>query len=69
MEVKFAERIKSLRKEKGIMQSELAKVLNTTQRKVSYWETAKIEPDLAMLLKISNYFEVSLDYLIGKTEY
>ena len=69
MEVKFAKRLKSLRKEKGLMQSELAKALNTTQRKVSYWETAKIEPDLAMLLKISNFFEVSLDYLIGKTEY
>lgn len=69
MELKFAQRLKSLRKEKGLKQSELAQALNVTQRKISYWETAQLEPDLLSLWKISNYFEVSCDYLIGKSEY
>lgn len=69
MKVLFAERLKELRKEKNLLQSELAKALNTTQRKVSYWETEKIEPDLTSLWKLSEYFEVSVDYLIGKSDY
>lgn len=69
MELKFAQRLKSLRKEKGLKQSELAQALNVTQRKISYWETAQLEPDLLSLWKISNYFGVSCDYLIGKSEY
>lgn len=69
MELKFAQRLKSLRKEKGLKQSELAQALNVTQRKISYWETAQLEPDLLSLWKISNFFGVSCDYLIGKSEY
>lgn len=68
MKILFAERLKELRKEKALLQSELASALDTTQRKVSYWETEKIEPDLASLWKISDFFGVSIDYLIGKTE-
>lgn len=68
MKILFSERLKELRKEKGLLQSELASALDTTQRKVSYWETEKIEPDLASLWKISDFFGVSVDYLIGKTE-
>ena len=69
MEIAFAKRLKELRKEKNLLQSELAKALNTTQRKISYWESEKIEPDLASLWKLSEYFEVSIDYLIGKNDY
>lgn len=69
MEIAFAKRLKELRKEKNLLQSELAKALNTTQRKISYWESEKIETDLASLWKLSEYFEVSIDYLIGKNDY
>ena len=68
MNVIFAERLRDLRKEKGLSQEELAKVLNLTQRKISYMETGQYEPDLKTLWEISNYFEVSCDYLIGKSE-
>lgn len=69
MNVIFAERLKNLRKEKGLSQAELAKVLNLTQRKISYLETGQFEPDLTILWEISSYFEVSCDYLIGKSDY
>ncbi len=69
MNILFAERLKNLRKEKGLSQAELAKALNLTQRKISYLETGQFEPDLTILWEISNYFGVSCDYLIGKSEY
>ena len=42
----------------------MAERLNTTQRKVSYWEQGKIEPDMDTLLKISELFDVSVDELL-----
>lgn len=69
MEIKFAEKLKILRTEFGYTQQELATKLNTTQRKVFYWESKKTEPDLKSLLDISILFNVSIDYLIGKIDY
>lgn len=69
MKILFAERVKSLRKEKGLTQADLAKIIGCTQRRISYLERATIEPDLALLWKISDYFQVSCDYLLGKADY
>lgn len=68
MDITFSEKLKELRIEKGLKQEELAKVLSVTQRKISYWETGKIEPDLLHLTKIADYFQVSVDYLLGREE-
>ena len=69
MDILFIERLVQLRKEKGLSQVELAKVLNTTQRRISYMELGKVEPDLSTLVALSSYFEVSTDYLIGIKDY
>ena len=69
MEPLFAERLRILRKEKGIRQEQLAQSLGVTQRKISYWERGQTEPDLLSILKISEYFDVTCDYLLGKTDY
>lgn len=69
MEILFADRLKLLRKEKLLSQIQLANALEVTQRKVSYWETGQLEPDLSALWKISEYFGVSIDFLLGKTDY
>lgn len=69
MKILFSSRIKSLRLEKNLTQEKLAEVLQITQRKVSYWEIGKIEPSLADLWSISDYFGVSIDYLVGKEDY
>ncbi len=53
MNIIFAERLRNLRKEKGISQAELAKALDLTQRKISYLETGQFEPDLTILWKLS----------------
>lgn len=69
MKLLFSERLRDLRIEKDMKQIQLAEKLHTTQRKVSYWETGKTEPDLASLWEIAELFGVSVDYLIGKIDY
>ena len=61
-------RLKELRKKKGISQLRLATDLNTTQNTISRYETGEREPGIAELIKIADYFHVSVDYLIGRTE-
>lgn len=69
MKILFSKRMKELRTEKGLLQTDLAKILSTTQRRVSYLESGKIEPDLETLWKLSDYFDVSIDFLIGKKDF
>lgn len=47
-------------------QTQVAEKLKTTQRKVSYWESGKIEPDLDTLISIAELFDVSIDELVGR---
>ena len=61
-------RLKELRKKKGISQLRLASDLNTTQNTISRYETGEREPGIDELIKIADYFNVSVDYLIGRTD-
>lgn len=61
-------RIKELRKAKNITQIKLAMDLNTTQNTISRYETGEREPGIAELIRIADYFRVSVDYLIGRTD-
>ena len=61
-------RLKELRKKKGFSQLRLATDLNTTQNTISRYETGEREPGIDDLIKIADYFNVSVDYLIGRTE-
>ena len=55
------------RKKKGVSQSEVAKFLNISQSNYSKYERGEIEPDLSTLIKLADYFDVSIDYLLGHT--
>lgn len=61
-------RLKELRKKKGVSQLRMATDLNTTQNTISRYETGEREPGIDELIKIADYFNVSVDYLIGRTE-
>ena len=61
-------RLKELRKRKGFSQLRLATELNTTQNTISRYETGEREPGIYEMIKIADYFDVSVDYLIGRTE-
>lgn len=61
-------RLKELRKKKGLTQLRLAIELNTTQNTISRYETGEHEPGIAELLKLADYFNVSVDYLLERTD-
>ena len=63
------ERIKTLRKEKGLTQSQLADKLGVTDKAVSKWEVGEANPDIELLAKLAEIFDVTIDYLLtGKIE-
>ena len=63
-----AERIKQLRKKKGISQSELAEVIGVKNNTVSTWERGTRKPDFEVLNLLSDYFEVSFEYILGSSD-
>ncbi len=63
--MRFGERIKNLREEAELNQTELGKAVNMTQRKLSYIECGKCEPSIEDIVAFCNYFKVSSDYLLG----
>ncbi len=63
----FSKRLKELRTEKGVVQKDVAEYLNITTSAYGFYEQGKRVPDTDILIKLSNYFDVSLDYLLGKT--
>ena len=61
----YGQRLKELRIEKVLKQTELAKVLNTTQKSISKYENEYLDVSTETIIKICKYFEVSADYLLG----
>ena len=62
------ENIKKLRMAQGLNQVEFAKSLSVTKQCVSNWENDNVVPSIEMLCKIADFFEVSTDYLLGRSE-
>lgn len=61
-------RLKELRTARGISQIKLAMDLNVNQNSISRYESGLREPDYNTLIKIADYFNVSIDYLLYRTE-
>ena len=66
--IKFGERLNSLRVEKGLSQEKLAQEIGYSKGAISFYELGKRTPDIVFLDTVSNYFDVSLDFLMGYTE-
>ena len=62
-------RLKKLRKMKNISQLKLALDLNMNQNSISRYENGEREADYETLVKFADYFDVSLDYLLGRTNH
>lgn len=65
MKNEFKDNLKLLRKEKGIGQTELAKALKVSNGIISLWENGLREPSMSSLIALSQFFGVSIDYLVG----
>ena len=65
MEIKIAENIRSLRKEKKLTQEQLAEVFGVTVGAVHKWEAGLSVPDIKIIMDMADYFDLSLDVLLG----
>lgn len=62
----FAEQLKTLRKINGLTQKELAEEVGVQQGAINKWESKQTEPNIEKLVKLADYFDVSVDYLLGR---
>ena len=65
VEMTFGEKLRLLREEKELNQTQLAQDVDMTQRKVSYLENNRYEPSVEDIRALCRYFNVSADYLLG----
>lgn len=64
----LGKRLKQLRKEQGLTQEDLALYLNVSKQSVWGYENNSVQPSLDVIVKIADRFNVSLDYLLGRTD-
>lgn len=62
----FKDNLKALRTTAGIGQKQLADALNTSPKTISHWETGYSEPSVEQLIRLDDYFDISLDELTGR---
>ncbi|MBQ8762646.1 MAG: helix-turn-helix transcriptional regulator [Clostridia bacterium] len=60
--------LKKLRIEAGISQQQLADVIGVSQQSINKYENHSIEPDISIIIAIAEYFNTSVDYLVGNTD-
>lgn len=65
MDLTFGEKIRLLREERELNQTQLGEKVNMTQRKISYLERDRYEPSMEDIKALCGYFQVSADYLLG----
>lgn len=63
--MKFCDRLKQLREEKGLTQKEFAHILNINRANIAGYESQGKEPNFDRLKEFAEFFDVSIDYLIG----
>jgi len=68
MKSAFSEVLSSLRREKGLSQRNAASDLGISQALLSHYENGAREPKLDFVVKMCNYYDVSADYILGRTD-
>jgi len=62
----LCQRLKKLRTDNDYSQAKLANILHVAQQTVDAWEQGRGQPSAEMLVRLSNLYDVSVDYLVGK---
>ena len=65
MKIMLAENIRQFRKERKLTQEKLAEALGVTVGAVYKWESGQSQPELATLMEIADFFDISVDLLLG----
>ncbi|WP_171641819.1 helix-turn-helix domain-containing protein [Paenibacillus phytorum] len=66
--MKYGDRIALLREKRGLTQEELSTKIGISRAALSHYETNRREPDYETINKIANFFNVTVDYLLGRTD-
>jgi len=66
--VTFAERVRELRKAKGRTQKQMGDFLGLTERTYRAYEAGEVDPPSSKAIKLADYFDVSIDYLLGRSD-
>ncbi len=69
MRITFCERMKELRTERGVSQVRLAQAVGVSKGIISLWENGLREPTMSKLVALAEFFEVSLDCLVGLKDF
>ena len=64
--MKVADNLKALRNAKEIAQKELAEEMNVSLKTISHWETGYSEPSISQLIRLADYFDVTIDEIVGR---
>lgn len=64
----FPEHLKKLRKSKNITQKQLAMNIGASERGIQQYELGERKPNYDMLIALADYFDISLDYLVGRSD-
>ena len=64
----FAFNLKQLRSQNHLTQKQLAEALNISNQNINDWENEKSETTFDKLISIANYFQVTVDYLLGNSD-
>lgn len=62
------QRIQDLRTDADMSQKQLSEILHISQRSYSHYETGSRNIPVEMLIKLANYYDISVDYLVGRTD-
>lgn len=63
----YCVKLRNLREDHDLRQEDIAQLLHTTQRAYSYYETGQRDIPIPMLIRLSRYYNVSVDYILGET--
>ena len=66
---KFKDRLKEIRLEKEMTRKQLADVLFVSERLISYWENGKRECNFDTLIRLADIFNITIDYLLGRSDF
>lgn len=64
----FSERILYLKKDRKVLQKDIASAIGLSLRAYQYYEKSQMEPTMSVLISLADYFDVSLDYLVGRSD-
>ena len=68
LSMNYNERLKELRIEKGLLQSDIAKIIDKSERTVGFYETGERDMNTETLAILADFFNCSIDYLLGKSD-